>query len=153
MINSVKLSTTDFTTISCPSLRQRLFTMYKPIPVDFACNRPFTPVKDFSKIYGKSLSGIPMPLSQKCSIVLSGKSSAQIVIIDSRSLDDVTTDEVAQAILDLPEKLKLLIHLTYYEGKTSEEVARIVGTSASTVRSHLSEARSLIGSRLKGMRI
>ena len=43
--------------------------------------------------------------------------------------------------MDLPEKYKTVVYLYYYEGYNSEEIAKILKKSSSTVRNHLVEAR------------
>lgn len=46
-----------------PSLSQSRLQRYRPIPVELWTVRPFCPVNPFSKTRGKSLCGIPIPLS------------------------------------------------------------------------------------------
>ena len=41
----------------------------------------------------------------------------------------------------LPPKYRAVIHLYYYEGYSTEEIARILGCRPGTVRSRLSRAR------------
>ena len=53
-----------------------------------------------------------------------------------------------EAVLALPEKYKTCMYLHYYEGYKTAEIAAMTGTPASTVRSHLSEARALLRSML-----
>lgn len=53
-----------------------------------------------------------------------------------------------EAVLTLPEKYKTCVYLHYYEGYKTAEIAAMTGTPASTVRSHLSEARALLRSML-----
>lgn len=55
-----------------------------------------------------------------------------------RALDAV---EIRLAIDRLPEELAEITRLTYWDGFTSAEVAQILGSTASTVRSKLSQAR------------
>lgn len=53
-------------------------------------------------------------------------------------------DETLDAVLALPEKYKTCVYLFYYEGYRTAEIAALTGVPASTVRSHLSEARALL---------
>ncbi|MBQ3106894.1 MAG: RNA polymerase sigma factor [Eggerthellaceae bacterium] len=59
-------------------------------------------------------------------------------------------DSTLDAVLALPPKYKDAVYLYYYEGYTADEVARILNRSGSTVRSHLSEARSILKQQLGG---
>lgn len=61
-------------------------------------------------------------------------------------------DETIDAVLALPEKYKTCVYLFYYEGYRTAEIAAMTGVPASTVRSHLSEARSLLKTMLGGER-
>jgi len=57
-------------------------------------------------------------------------------------------DEVAEVVLDLPEKYKAVVLLYYYEGYSGDEIAKMLKKPASTVRNHLHEARKLLKERL-----
>ena len=59
-------------------------------------------------------------------------------------------DETLRAVLALPPKYKTCVYLYYYEGYRTVEIAALTGTPASTVRSHLSEARTLLRTMLGG---
>lgn len=52
--------------------------------------------------------------------------------------------ELMEAILSLPANQRAAVHLHYYEGYTSEEIAAILGQRPGTVRSHLSRARDAL---------
>ena len=70
-------------------------------------------------------------------------------------LEDVYpyTDPAASAVDDalarLPGKYRAVIHLFYYEGYQTEEIARILGRSPSTVRAQLTRARRKLRELLK----
>lgn len=49
--------------------------------------------------------------------------------------------DVAEAIKQLPEKYRTVIHLFYYEDLSVKQIAQILGTTAGTVKSQLSRAR------------
>ena len=59
-------------------------------------------------------------------------------------------DETLEAVLALPEKYKTAVYLYYYEGYTSKEIAGMLHRPASTIRNHLSEARSILRNKLGG---
>lgn len=48
---------------------------------------------------------------------------------------------VLEAVLALPPKERAAVHLFYYEGYSTQEIADITGQRPGTVRSHLSRAR------------
>ena len=49
----------------------------------------------------------------------------------------------------LPPKYRAVIHLYYFEGYTSDEIAGLLECKPSTVRSRLSRARERLGAILK----
>ena len=55
-----------------------------------------------------------------------------------------------EAVLSLPPKERAVIHLFYYEGYSTEEIAAITGQRPGTVRSRLSRARGQLREILKG---
>lgn len=56
---------------------------------------------------------------------------------------------VTEAVLSLPSKYRIPIHLYYYEGYSVAEIADITGKREGTVKSHLSRARALLRDKLK----
>ena len=53
-------------------------------------------------------------------------------------------DETLKVVMELPTRYKDVIYLYYYEGYTSEEIARLLRKPHSTIRNHLREARNLL---------
>jgi len=53
-------------------------------------------------------------------------------------------DETLRIVMTLPERYKNAVYLYYYEGYTTEEIAKILKKPHSTVRNHLHEARKLL---------
>lgn len=56
---------------------------------------------------------------------------------------------VWEAVKALPEKLRAVIHLFYYEGYSTAEIARLLGRSEGTVRSDLTRSRAKLRETLK----
>jgi len=54
------------------------------------------------------------------------------------------TNEILKAVMDLPERYKDVVYLYYYEGYSTDEVAKILKKPQSTVRVHLHEARKIL---------
>ena len=57
---------------------------------------------------------------------------------------------VDEAMERLPQKYRTVIHLHYYEGYTTDDIARITQQRPSAVRTQLTRARRLLGGLLKG---
>ncbi len=58
---------------------------------------------------------------------------------------------VLNAVLQLPEKYRIPVHLFYYEDLPTAQIAAITNTRESTVRSQLARARKLLENLLKGV--
>ncbi len=58
--------------------------------------------------------------------------------------------EVYDAVTMLPPKYRTAIHLHYYEGYAVSEIASMMGTNESTVKSWLFRARGMLKEQLKG---
>ena len=58
--------------------------------------------------------------------------------------------EVYAAVLSLPPRYRAPIHLFYYEGLTTAEIAADLGLAEGTVRAQLSRGRALLRDMLKG---
>lgn len=56
---------------------------------------------------------------------------------------------VWEAVKALPEKLRAVVHLFYYEGYSTAEIAQILGRNESTVRSDLRRGRARLKETLK----
>ena len=56
---------------------------------------------------------------------------------------------MTQAVLSLPARYRIPIHLYYYEDYSVAEIARILRKQEGTVKSHLFRARNLLRERLK----
>lgn len=52
--------------------------------------------------------------------------------------------EVFEKVMSLPEKYRIVIHLFYFEGYSTEEIAKMLKVRGQTVRTRLSRARSLL---------
>ena len=53
-----------------------------------------------------------------------------------------------QAVMELPRKYRVPIHLYYYEEYSVEEIAKLLGSRPGTVKSQLSRGRKLLKSML-----
>ena len=68
---------------------------------------------------------------------------------DVYAYTDPEESAVDEALAVLPAKYRAVLHLFYYEGYQTEEIARILGRSPATVRSQLTRARRKLRELLK----
>lgn len=73
-----------------------------------------------------------------------------VELLDVYPAPEGDSRELVEAILTLPANQRAAVHLHYYEGYTTDEIARILGQRPGTVRSHLSRAREALRRYLKG---
>ena len=67
-------------------------------------------------------------------------------------LPDDEADELRRAVAQLPAQQQTALHLFYFEGYSTEEIAQIMGERPATVRSHLHRARKTLKIMLEGGR-
>ena len=70
--------------------------------------------------------------------------------MESLTFESEESSEVFEAVMALPEKYRSVLHLYYYEGYATDEIAAILGRRAATVRSQLSRGRALLRDAWKG---
>lgn len=81
--------------------------------------------------------------ANRCKSLLRVKKRRPTVeLLDVYPAPDGETGELVEAIQALPANQRAAVHLHYYEGYTTDEIAAILGQRPGTVRSHLSRARS-----------
>lgn len=56
--------------------------------------------------------------------------------------------EVYHAVMELPPKYRIVIHLYYYEGYSVKEIGTIIGKSETAVQTQLYRARALLKKKL-----
>ena len=59
------------------------------------------------------------------------------------------SEELFEAVMNLPQKYRIVIHLYYYEDYAIREIAGILKISESNVKVRLARARSLLKDKLK----
>lgn len=62
---------------------------------------------------------------------------------------EIENNEILDAILKLPKKYRLVIHLYYYEDYKISEIAGILNIKETTIQTQLSRARNLLKDLLK----
>ena len=76
-----------------------------------------------------------------------------VELLDIYPAPDRDTGEVAEAVMALPANQRAVVHLFYYEGYSTQEIANILGQRPGTVRSHLGRARESLRQTLKGVQL
>lgn len=82
----------------------------------------------------------------KCKDLFKSFSIKNRVSMDEYRPYCITEDEsfVLEAVMKLPKKYRIPIHLFYFEGYTTEEIGRITKTNSQTIRTRLSRARAML---------
>lgn len=57
--------------------------------------------------------------------------------------------DLFDAVMELPEKYRIVIHLFYYEDMEIKEISKVLGISESNVKVRLSRGRKMLKDRLK----
>lgn len=70
-------------------------------------------------------------------------------LLDSYPARSESEQQLMETILSLPAKYRIVLHLFYYEGYSTREIAEITEQKESTVRSLLTRARQKLGALLK----
>ena len=73
-----------------------------------------------------------------------------VPLLESHPAEDNEHHNTMQAVLALPTKYRVVIHLFYYEGYSTKEIAEITEQKEATVRQHLTRARRKLRSFLEG---
>ena len=71
-------------------------------------------------------------------------------LLDVYPAPDERTENIMSTILDLPANERAAVHLFYYEGYRTDEIAKILKCRPGTARSYLSRARTHLREKLKG---
>jgi len=71
-------------------------------------------------------------------------------LLDTIPAQDVEQQDAMHAVLALPAKYRMVIHLFYYEGYSTKEIAEITEQKEATVRQLLTRARRMLKNLLEG---
>ena len=64
--------------------------------------------------------------------------------MDELQFEEPEDSRLFEAVMQLPEKYRIVIHLFYYEDYSVEEIAKVLGLSVSNVKTRLSRARNML---------
>ncbi|MBR5228475.1 MAG: RNA polymerase sigma factor [Firmicutes bacterium] len=84
--------------------------------------------------------------SNRCNDILRYKSRHPHMDIDSvkHIIHEDDKSEILDALMNLPEKYRLVLILYYVEGYHIEEIARIIGRTSSAVKMRLQKGRGML---------
>ena len=89
--------------------------------------------------------------ANRCKSILRARNRHPAVeLLDVYPAPDNDTRELMEAVLALPANQRAAVHLFYYEGYSTDEIANLLGQRPGTVRSHLSRGREALRQKLKG---
>lgn len=77
------------------------------------------------------------------------RKTADIESIPVRAPEKERYDDLMAALMQLPDRLKTIVYLAYYEELNSKQIARILKLPSSTVRNRLVKARRLLKKALE----
>ncbi len=69
--------------------------------------------------------------------------------MDDLAFEEPKDSHLFEAVMNLPEKYRAVIHLFYYEDYAIEEIAVILRRPAGTVKSQLNRGRALLKNMLQ----
>ena len=73
-----------------------------------------------------------------------------VPLLDTHPVQEDEQHDIMQAVFALPPKYRAVIHLYYFEGYQTKEIAELTGQKESTVRQHLTRARRKLKDFLEG---
>jgi len=73
-----------------------------------------------------------------------------VPLLDDYPAETGEQQELIETILSLPAKYRIVIHLFYYEGYSTKEIAGVTELNEATVRQQLTRARRMLKDFLEG---
>ena len=70
--------------------------------------------------------------------------------MDEIPFEDESDRNLMEAVLSLPDKYRIIVHLHYYEGYKTREIADTLKLSENTVKTRLLQSRKLLKAKLEG---
>jgi len=70
--------------------------------------------------------------------------------MESLSFETEQESGLFEAVMDLPEKYRVVLHLFYYEDFSIREISKILRRTENTVKSQLSRGRAMLKESFKG---
>lgn len=70
--------------------------------------------------------------------------------MDEIPFEEESDRDLMEAVLSLPDKYRIIVHLYYYEGYKTREIADTLKLSENTVKTRLLQSRKLLKNKLEG---
>ena len=70
--------------------------------------------------------------------------------MDEIPFEEDSDRDLMEAVLSLPDKYRIIVHLYYYEGYKTREIADTLKLSENTVKTRLLQSRKLLKNKLEG---
>ena len=70
--------------------------------------------------------------------------------MDEIPFEEESDRDLMEAVLSLPDKYRIIVHLHYYEGYKTREIADTLKLSENTVKTRLLQSRKLLKTKLEG---
>ena len=70
--------------------------------------------------------------------------------MESISFETEQESGLFEAVMDLPEKYRVVLHLFYYEDYSIREISKILRRTENTVKSQLSRGRAMLKESFRG---
>lgn len=70
--------------------------------------------------------------------------------MDDLSFDSDSDRDLMETVLSLPAKYRIIVHLYYYEGYKTREIAELLQLSENTVKTRLVKSRKILKAKLEG---
>ena len=70
--------------------------------------------------------------------------------MDEIPFDNEADRDLMEVVLSLPAKYRIIVHLYYYEGYKTREIADILNLSENTVKTRLVHSRRILKTKLEG---
>ena len=70
--------------------------------------------------------------------------------MENIAFEDPCDRELMEVVMSLPQKYRIIVHLYYYEGYKTREIADILNLSENTVKTRLVQSRRILKTKLEG---
>lgn len=93
---------------------------------------------------------IRVTLNTSKNLLLSAVRRLTLPLEDTLAFEMKEKSEVYYAVMKLSVKYRTVVHLFYYEGYNTKEIAKLLDTKEATVKTRLNRARQKLKAELKG---